>query len=216
MKVGIVGSGKIGGLVGRLLARAGHAVVFSSRHPQSLAELVEQAGPNASAGTIEEAIVSAEVVLISIPYAAVQTLGRDYKTQLASKIVIETGNPYPERDGAIGTEVRASGLGTGIWSARWLPEVRLVRGFNSVWDKTLEREAHRSGPRIGIPLAADDAQAMEVAARLVLDCGFDPVIVGPLARAKDFDVGTRVYDSNLSGPDVRKVLGIHEPKWGQI
>lgn len=210
MKVGIVGSGKIGGLVGLLLARAGYEVKFSSRHPESLAELAKQAGPLGSVGTIEEAIVFAEVVLISIPYAVIEALGHDYQTQLAGKIVIETGNPYPSRDGAIGTEVRSSGLGTGVWSARWLPGVRLVRGFNSVWDKTLKSEAHRSGPRIGIPLAADDPEALKVAAHLVLDCGFDPVIVGPLERARDFDVGTRVYDSNLSGPEVRKILGLRE------
>jgi 8-hydroxy-5-deazaflavin:NADPH oxidoreductase len=197
-------------LVGRLLAQAGHKVCFSSRNPETLDSLVAQAGPNASRSNITETIAFAEVLLLSIPYGAVQKFGEEYEQQLSAKVVIETGNPYPERDGPVASEVTASGLGTGVWSARWLPGVRLVRGFNSVWDETLAREAHRAGPRIGIPLASDDVEALQLAAKLVRDAGFDPVIVGSLARAKEFDVGTAVYDSNLSGPEVRKLLSLSD------
>ena len=206
MNIGIVGSGKIGGLVGTLWAKAGHKVCFSSRHPETLDELVAGAGPNASRGTVEDAIAFGEVVFLSIPYAAVEAFGRDHRERLAGKVVIETGNPYPERDGAVGTEVRASGLGTGVYSARWLPGTRLVRGFNSVWDQTLVKEAHRPEPRVGIPLAGDDEDAVRLVAGLVRDAGFDPVIVGGLERAKEFDFGTPVYASNMSGPDVRAAL----------
>ena len=94
------------------------------------------------------------------------------------------------------------------YSARWLPGVRLVRGFNSVWDGTLIKEAHRSPPQVGIPLASDDSAAMEIIATLVHDAGFDPVIVGGMARAKNFDVGSAVYNSNMSGPEVRAQLGL--------
>jgi 8-hydroxy-5-deazaflavin:NADPH oxidoreductase len=211
MKIGILGSGKIGGLIGRLLAHAGYKVCFSSRNPEALEGLVAQAGPNASRRNIAETIAFGEVLLLSLPYGAVEKFGGEYERQLAGKIVIDPSNPYPERDGPIASEVRASKLGTGVWSARWLPGVRLVRGFNSVWDETLSKEAHRSGARIGVPLASDDIEAMQVAAELVRDAGFDPVIVGPLSRAKDFDVDTAVYDSNLYGPEVRKLLGLSEP-----
>jgi len=70
------------------------------------------------------------------------------------------------------------------------------------------KEAHRPGPGVGIPLASDDAEALKVAASLVRDAGFDPVIVGPLARAREFDVGTTVYDSNMTGPQVREALNL--------
>jgi 8-hydroxy-5-deazaflavin:NADPH oxidoreductase len=208
MKIGVVGSGKIGGLVGQLLAQAGHEICFSSRNPEALDGLVAQAGSNATRSNIAETIAFGNVLLLSVPYGAVRKFGAEYKQQLLGKIVIETGNPYPERDGPVASEVRASGLGTGAWSARWLPGVRLVRGFNSVGDQTLARQAHRAGARIGIPLASDDAEALRIAATLVRDAGFDPVIVGPLSRAKDFDVGTPVYDSDLSGPEVRMSLGL--------
>lgn len=208
MNISIVGSGRIGGLVGKLWAQAGHRVRFSSRHPETLAGLVTEAGPNAVSGTIEEALAFGDVVLISIPYGSVAEFGRDYGAQLADKVVIETGNPYSQRDGDIADQVNASGQGTGVWSARWLQGSRLVRGFNSVWDGTLSKEAHRSGPQVGIPLASDDVEALELVAGLVREAGFDPVIVGSLARAREFDVGTRVYNSNMSGPEVRQALGL--------
>ncbi len=208
MNIGIVGSGKIGSVVGTLWARAGHKVCFSSRHPEQLDGLVHDAGPNASRATIEDALAFGDVILLSIPYGSVERFGQVHGGRLRGKVVIETGNPYPQRDGAIADEVRTSGQGTGHWSARWLPGVRLVRGFNSVWDQTLAKEAHRTEPRIGIPLASDDPKALEIAAGLVRDAGFDPVIVGPLARAREFDVGTPVYASNMSGPEVRQRLGL--------
>jgi 8-hydroxy-5-deazaflavin:NADPH oxidoreductase len=210
MRIAIIGSGRIGGVVGRLWAQAGHEVRFSSRHPENLDALVRESGRNASRGTVDEAVDFGEVYLVSIPYGSLPMLGEIYAERLAGKVVMETGNPYPERDGDVARKVIDSGQGTGVWSARWLPGARLVRAFNSVWDRTLAREAHRTPPRVGVPLAADDKEAMDVAAGLVRDAGFDPVIVGPLERAREFDVGTPVYNTGMSGPEVRKALGVAE------
>ena len=132
--------------------------------------------------------------------------GKNYAAKLKGKVVLETGNPYPERDGVIARQVIDSGLGTGHWSAQWVPGARLVRAFNSVWDRTLAREAHRTPPRVGIPLAGDDPEAMDVAAALVRDAGFDPVLVGPLSRAREFDVGTEPYTRLLTASELRKLL----------
>ena len=210
MKIAIIGSGRIGGVLGKLWAEAGHQVRFSSRHPDSLDRLVAESGTNASRSSIEEALSFGEVFLISIPYGSLPAFGDRYGSQLSGKIVMETGNPYPERDGEVAKRVLDSGLGTGHWSALWLPGARLVRAFNSVWDRTLAREAHRTPPRVGVPLAADDTGAAEIAAGLVRDAGFDPVLVGPLSRAREFDVGTPVYNTNMSGPEVRRALRLPE------
>jgi hypothetical protein len=86
-----------------------------------------------------------------------------------------------------------------------------VRAFNSVWDRTLAREAHRLSPRVGVPLASDDASALDVAAALVRDAGFDPVIAGRLEHARWFDVGTPVYNTAMSGDALRQALGL-EPQ----
>jgi predicted dinucleotide-binding enzyme len=208
MKIGIVGSGNIGGVLGTFWARAGHEVLFSSRHPEHLEALVEHAGNGARAGSPEEAIAFGDVVLLSIPFVALPEFGRALSGAIGRKVVLETSNPYPDRDGAMAEDVLQSGRGTGSYLREWFPSVRIVRAFNSVWDRTLATEAHRTGPRVGIPLASDDAEALQVAAVLVKDAGFDPVIVGPLDRSRDFDAGTPVYDTGMSGPEVRNALGL--------
>jgi 8-hydroxy-5-deazaflavin:NADPH oxidoreductase len=210
MKITIIGSGRIGGTVGKLWAQAGHQVRFSSRHPDNLDALVADSGANASRSSIEEALAFGDVIMISIPYGSLPAFGDQYGSQLSRKIVIETGNPYPERDGDVARQVLDSGFGTGHWSARWLSGARLVRAFNSVWDRTLAREAHRNPPRVGVPLAADDTNAADTVAGLIRDAGFDPVLVGPLSRAREFDVGTPVYNTNMSGPEVRQALGLSQ------
>ncbi len=209
MKIGIIGSGRIGGTLGELWVKAGHEVLFSSRHPDQLKGLVERLGPKARAGMPGEAAAFGEAILISVPYAALPQIGRDFARQLAGKVVLETGNPVPKRDGPMAVEALAKG--TGVASAEYLPGVRLVRAFNSLNYKALASEAHRQGERVAIPLAGDDQGALAVASRLVEDAGFEPVVVGPLARAKDFDAGTPVYVKVLTAKELRERLGIGQP-----
>lgn len=206
MKIGIIGSGRIGGTLGALWVKAGHEVLFSSRHPDELKELVERLGPAARAGTPRDAAVFGEVILISVPYHAVPEIGRDLGRELAGKVVLETGNPYPSRDGEMAVAAQIKGMG--LASAEYLPGVRLVRAFNTIPSSALRSEAHRAGDRVAIPLASDDAEALAVASRLVKDAGFEPVVVGPLARAKDFDIGTAVYARALTARELRKALGM--------
>ena len=206
MKIGIIGSGNIGGTLGVLWGQAGYEVFFSSRHPDQLGELVKRAGPSARAGMPREAAAFGDVILISVPYGAVPQVGRDFAVELAGKVVLETGNPYPSRDGAMAGP--ALEKGTGLASAEFLPGVRLVRAFNSIPAGSLASEANRAGERIAVPLAGDDAGALEVAARLVRDAGFEPVVVGSLASASKFDRGTSVYAQALTARELRQRLGM--------
>jgi predicted dinucleotide-binding enzyme len=206
LKIGVIGSGRIGGTLVELWVKAGHEVLFSSRHPDELEEMAERLGPTARAGMPREAAAFGDVILISIPYHAVPQVGRDFQRELAGKVVLETGNPYPSRDGDMAVTARARG--TGKSSAEFLPGVRLVRAFNSVGYMSLRNEAHRPGERVAIPLAGDDREALAVASRLVKDAGFEPVIVGPLSRAKEFDVGTPAYGQALTARELRQKLGI--------
>jgi 8-hydroxy-5-deazaflavin:NADPH oxidoreductase len=206
LKIGIIGAGHIGGTLASLWVKAGHELLVSSRHPDQLAGLVRSLGPRARAGTPREAALFGDVVLISVPYGALPQIGRDLRTELSGKIVLDTGNPYPQRDGDMAVEARRKG--TGVSSTQFLPGVRLVRAFNAINSGDLAGEAHRSGERIAIPLAGDDSQALEVAQRLVRDAGFEPVVVGPLARARDFDVGTAVYTRLMTAAQLRQALGL--------
>ena len=204
VKIGIIGTGKIGGTLATLWAKAGHELMLSSRHPGELKGLAKSLGPKVSVGTPRAAAQFGPVVLISVPYGALPQLGHDLAHELAGKVVIDTGNPYPQRDGDMAVEARRKG--TGVASAEYLPGVRLVRAFNAISYKALASEAHRSGDLIGIPLAGDDAQALAIAQRLVRDAGFEPVVVGGLARAKEFDPDTPVYVKLLTAAQLREQL----------
>jgi 8-hydroxy-5-deazaflavin:NADPH oxidoreductase len=206
LKIGIVGTGNIGGALATHWAKAGHELLISSRHPEELQDLAKSLGPKVRVGTPREAAQFGEVILLSVPYKAVPEVGRDLASVWQGKILLETGNPYPFRDGAMATDARKRG--TGVTSKEFLPGVRLVRAFNAIAERDLKNEAHRKGERVAIPLASDDAGALQVAQRLVRDAGFDPVVVGGLARAREFDVGTDVYTEVLTAKQLREALAL--------
>lgn len=208
LRIGIVGTGRIGGTLAELWAAAGHALVISSRHPERLQALAERLGPRVRSGTPQEAAAFGEVVLISVPYGALPQVGRELAGALAGKVVLETGNPFPGRDGEMAEAARA--VGTGVASAGYLPGVRLVRAFTSVPHDRLRSEAHRAPPRVGVPLAGDDGGALALARQLVSQAGFDPVVVGPLDAARRFDVGSAVFGRALTAGEIRRALDLEE------
>jgi predicted dinucleotide-binding enzyme len=157
-------------------------------------------------GTPREAAAFGDVVLISVPYGALPQVGKDYAKEMAGKVVLDTGNPYPQRDGAMALKAREEG--TGVASKAFLPGVKLVRAFNAINSGDLRREAHRASPLVAIPLAGDDKEALDVASQLVRDAGFDPVIVGDLSKARLFDVNTKVYVRVLTAAEYRKELNL--------
>jgi predicted dinucleotide-binding enzyme len=205
-KIGVIGSGRVGGTVGELWVKAGHAVMFSSLDLEHDKALAARLGAGARAGTSKEAAAFGEVLFIAVPYAALPQVGRDLGDALNGKVVLDACNPIPARDGDMATDARAKG--TGIASPQFLPGARLVRAFNCVGYASMKSEAHRAGERLGIPLAADDPAALQVARRLIEDAGFEPVVVGGLARAKDFDAGTPIFGRAMTAAEVRRTLGI--------
>jgi predicted dinucleotide-binding enzyme len=209
MKIAFIGSGRQGGALGLQFAKAGHEVMFSSRHPEELKDLVAKAGGKTRAGLPEEAAKFGDVIVIAVPYGALPQVGRDYGPLMKGKVVIDLGNPRADRDGPMANE--AIKKGTGVASAEYLPGVRLVRAFNALSFVQVEREAHRAGEKLGIPVAGDDPAAVATVVRLVEDAGFDPVVVGNLARAREFDTGTPVYVKGLTARQLREALKLPNP-----
>jgi 8-hydroxy-5-deazaflavin:NADPH oxidoreductase len=206
MRIGVIGSGRVGGTVGELWLKAGHEVMFSSLDLEHDKALAARLGPGAHAGTSRQAAAFGAVLFIAVPYAALPQVGRDLGDALKGKIVLDACNPIPARDGEMAIEARAKG--TGVASPQFLPGARLVRAFNCVGYSSMKSEAHRAGEKLGIPLAGDDPAALQLAARLVEDAGFEPVVVGGLARAKDFDAGTPIFGKPVTASEVRRILGI--------
>ena len=201
MKIGIVGSGRVGGGIGSVWVKAGHEVMFSSRHIEHDEALAARLGANARAGTPREAAAFGEVVMISVPYGALPEVGEDLAMQIEGKVVIDTCNPFVWRDGDIATWARQKG--TGLASAELLPGARIVRAFNAIGAARMST-AHQDPGRVGMPIAGDDAKAVEIASRLIRDIGYEPVLIGGLEMGKYLMPGTPLSGENT--PDeIRKI-----------
>ncbi|MBI2988752.1 MAG: NAD(P)-binding domain-containing protein [Deltaproteobacteria bacterium] len=201
MKIGIIGSGNIGGTVGTLWVKAGHQVMFSSRHPENLKSLVDGLGPLARAGTVREALTFGDVVLIAVPYGAYPQIGKDYAREFTGKVFLDAGNAVLRRDGEIANEARENGIG--ITSAKYLAGARIVRAFNTMNFRRLASNANRPGARMAIPIAGDDKEALAVAQTLVRNAGFDPVIIGGLESAKYFAQGGPLYGQDITAQEMQ-------------
>jgi predicted dinucleotide-binding enzyme len=202
IKIGIIGSGNLGGAVGALWVKSGHPVLFSSRHPEELKKLTDSLGPLARAGTVREALTFGDVVFVAVPYGAYPQLGKDYAREFAGKIVLDAGNAVPARDGEIAKEAREIGIGN--TSAKYLAGARIVRAFNTFGFRKLASIANRPEGRIAIPMAGDDKEALAVASALVRDAGFDPVIIGSLERAKHFAQGAPLYGQEITAEEMQE------------
>lgn len=204
LRIGIIGTGRIGGALARHWVRAGHEVLMSSRNPDSLRPLAAELGPRARVGTPAEAAAFGEVVLVSVPYGAMPEIGTTAGPALKGKVVLDTSNPVENRDGAMA--VPAQKKGAGVATAEYLPGARVVRAFNCIPAESLANEANRKPQRLAIPIGGDDAQAIQVAERLVRDAGFDPVLVGSLAETRLFDLGQPLAKGNLTAAELTSLI----------
>jgi 8-hydroxy-5-deazaflavin:NADPH oxidoreductase len=201
LKIGIIGTGRIGGALARYWVRAGNEVFVSSRHPEELQALVHELGSRAHAGTPLQAAQFGSVVLVSVPYSAMPELERDVSTALAGKVIIDTSNPVSGRDGALAQP--AQKLGAGIATAQYLHNRRIVRAFNCIPAATLANESNRQPEPLAIPIGGDDTEALHIAMGLVRETGFDPVVVGSLARTRLFDLGQPLAQGQLTASELR-------------
>jgi predicted dinucleotide-binding enzyme len=189
--IGLIGSGHIGSTVARLAVEAGHDVVLSnSRGPETLQDLVAELGPRASAGTAEQA-AAADLVVLTIPLKNVDAVPAD---ALQGKVVVDTSNYYPQRDGQIAA-LDAQSVTTSELVQSQLPGSRLVKAFNNINYRhlgSLQRPAG-SPERSALPIASDDEDARRRVTELLDSLGYDAYDAGSLADSWRFDVGTPAY-----------------------
>ena len=200
-KIGIVGSGRVGSAIGAVWVKAGHEVMFSSRNIENDKALAAQLGAGARAGTPREAAAFGEVVMVSVPYRALPDVGKDLGDLIKGKVVIDTCNPSPGRDGEIANWAREKGAG--LASAELLPGARLVRAFNAIGAARMG-SAYQEPGRVGMPIAGDDAKAVEVASRLIREIGYEPVLIGGLAKGKHLMPGTALAGER-SAQEIRRI-----------
>jgi predicted dinucleotide-binding enzyme len=201
VKIGMIGSGNVGSALGGVWAKAGHEVMFSSRTLENDKALAAKIGANARAGTPQQAAAFGDVLVFSVPYGALPELGKSLANEIKGKVVIDTSNPYPNRDGEIANWAREKGAG--LASAELLPGARIVRAFNAVGAARMA-SAHEEPGRIGMPIAGDDKEAIEIASRLIREIGFEPVLIGGLDKGKFLMPGTPLAGERTPA-EVKKV-----------
>lgn len=207
MKIGIIGSGYIGGTAARLFVRAGHEVALSnSRGGVGLESLVAELGATARATTIEEAARFGEVLLVAIPLGKFRELPAE---AFRGKIVIDAGNYYPQRDGQI-VELDSGQTTSSEMVSDHLKGARLVKAFNTIYYIHLGEQGDVSLPledRRAIFIAGDDAEAKETVARLIEEIGFAAVDTGSLGiGGKSQQPDSPIYNQTLTAKEAKEQL----------
>src|SRR5689334_10497820 len=216
--LGLIGSGHIGSTVARLAVVAGHDVVLSnSRGPETLADLVSELGPRARAATPAEAAAAGDVVVVSVPLKAYREVPVE---PLRGKVVIDTNNYYPQRDGRIAELDDESTTSSELLQAH-LPESSVVKAFNNIQFGHLGSLQRPSGDqeRSALAIAGDDAEAKRTVTQFLDAIGYDAYDAGPLAEGWRYQPDTPAYGqpyvapgSEFPGPGHRATAELLEEK----
>jgi 8-hydroxy-5-deazaflavin:NADPH oxidoreductase len=203
--VGFIGSGHIGSQVARLAVAHGYDVVMSnSRGPETLAALVAELGPKARAATAAEAAKAGDIVVVTVPlknYRAVPV------EPLAGKIVIDTNNYYPQRDGHI-PELDSESTTTSELLQAHLPTSKVVKAFNHIYAAQITTDGRPAGTknRRALVIAGNDAAAKATVAKLLDEFGYDTVDAGPLSESWRIQRDTPGYGPRRTAEELRKDL----------
>lgn len=205
MKIGIIGSGNIGGTLGQHWAKAGHEVIFSSRNPEDLKSMAEEVG--AKTGVVQETAAFADVILLAIPFGKVPEVSQQVG-RLDRKILIDATNPYPQRDGEVAQQVIADDSQTATgYVASQFPGAHTVKAFNSIYFKVLAEQAFRAGgDRIAVQVCGDDLQAKQTVKQLIEEIGFAPQDIGNLSSGTLFEPDAPLYNQNLKIGEAETLL----------
>jgi predicted dinucleotide-binding enzyme len=203
--IGLIGAGHIGSQLARLAVQHGYDVVLSnSRGPDSLKNLVSELGPRARAGTSQQAAEAGDIVVVTIPLKSIEDVP---VAPLAGKIVIDTNNYYPERDGRI-AELDEERATTAELLQRHLPASKVVKAFNHIYAAALTTDGQPAGTpnRRALAIAGNDAEAKRTVTRLIDQFGFDVVDIGPLSDSWRIQRDTPGYGPRRTAEELRRDL----------
>ncbi|MBE9101646.1 NAD(P)-binding domain-containing protein [filamentous cyanobacterium LEGE 07170] len=202
MKIGIIGAGDVGQTLAELWIQAGHTIILSSRHPETLSDVLQPLGSSAKGATVAQAAAEAEILLLAVSYWTVDEAIAHIAPHVDDKIVIDATNPlrYAEEGGTervIGDQEIA-----GLVMANKLPNARIVKAFTTLWTGYLKQHAHRQSPQIAMPLAGAKADT-SIVADLIQDAGFEPVDLGTLADSRPLDPPSAIWNQVLTADELR-------------
>ena len=203
--IGLIGAGHIGSQVARLAVANGYDVVISnSRGPDSLKDLISELGPKARAATVAEAAAAGDLVVVTIPLKHYRTVPVE---PLAGKVVIDTNNYYPQRDGRI-PELDNESTTTSELLQAHLPASKVVKAFNHIYAAELTTHGQPAGSRDrrALVIAGDDSKAKAVVTHLLDQFGFDTVDAGPLKEGWRIQRDTPGYGPRRNAEELRRDL----------
>ncbi len=203
--IGLIGSGHIGSQLARLAVRHGYdAVISNSRGPETLTGLVQELGPRVRAATPTEAAEAGDVVVVTVPLKNIKDVP---VAPLAGKIVIDTTNYYPQRDGRI-AELDREETTTSELLQRHLPASKVVKAFNHIYAAELTTHGQPAGTanRRALAIAGNDAEAKRTVAELIDRFGFDVVDLGSLAESWRIQRDTPGYGPRRTAEELRRDL----------
>ncbi len=201
MKIGVLGSGNMGGQIGRLWAEAGHEVVFSSRNPKKLSSLIENL-KNAKAGTVSEAIEFADTILLAINYWTIEEIMD--RLRITPKVIIDLTNPYKWTEEGSLQRVIPENISGAETLQNQLKKSTIIKAFSSHQANTLKM--HHSLPKIGVLYTCDGESGKSVSEKLIEDAGFEPIYYGNLSRSKDIELFGKFSNKIMTAEEARNEI----------
>lgn len=205
MKIGIIGAGDVGQTLPKLWIQAGHLVILSSRHPETLNSIVQELGHSAQAATITQTAIESELLLLAVNYSTVDEAIAQIASYVTDKIVIDATNPLRyTNEGDLERMIGDREI-AGLVMAEKLPNARIVKAFTTLWTGHLQQQSHRPTPQVAVALAghADDKPAV---VKLIKDAGFAPVDLGTLANSRPLDPPSAIWNQVLTTEELRSRL----------
>ncbi len=203
MKLGIIGSGNIGGALARHWSKAKHQVMISSRHPERLNDLANDIGENAQTGTVKQASSFGDVILLASPYGMLPQI-HEQIGNLNGKILIDATNYYLPRDGSeIKVQMNTHNSLESEWTAKYFSGASVIKAFNTIPAKGLLKKAFaEKDEQKSIPYATDNIQSAQVMEKLLTDIGFRPVYIGQLSESRIMEPNQVLYNGFISKKNI--------------
>ena len=206
-QISILGAGKIGLALATLCSRAGHSICLGSRDPEKLQATVNALGlNNVSVKNIRDAIIENNLIVLAVPYSAVEDLVSNMRTELSSKIIIDATNPFGFSPEGHVISTLGSKITAGTYMASLLPQSTVIRAFSHIMEELLVSRGTKMPGLFAVAIAGDDTVAKLTISELVTDAGFVPVDIGTLAESAPLDPGGVLFPHLFTPADMKLAL----------
>lgn len=205
-QISILGAGKIGLALATLWLRKGHSICLGSRHPEKLQSVVDDLNLKVHVKNIKDAAAESDIILLAVPYSAVEEVISDIKDELSNKLIIDATNPFGlSAEGhvisTLGTKITA-----GTYMASLLPKSIIVRAFTHIMEELLVSRGTKQPGLFAVAIAGDDPAAKLTVAELVNDTGFVPIDIGTLSESAPLDPGGILFPQVFTPADMKLAL----------